>query len=190
MPFISSLLTLRPVGYLRRSNRSTEITGLPCVRWDARSEQSSLYGQSIQQLYRSQPGGVLRDHPKVRSRTSLEVLLRPTIRRPLEIARQYIANPDRCQRTTVSGPTMMRACFHSDQNLRTRTQKSLSRAASLGRACFRFSTASCWRRARFSSRSLRRVRRRRRIAPTNSRMASTILGCYRISPVDGNPVSC
>ena len=27
---------------------------------------------------------------------------------------------------------MMRACFHSDQNLRTRTQKSLSRAASLG----------------------------------------------------------
>ena len=128
MPFISSLLTLRPVGYLRRSNRSTEITGLPCVRWDARSEQSSLYGQSIQQLYRSQPGGVLRDHPKVRSRTSLEVLLRPTIRRPLEIARQYIANPDRCQRTTVSGPTMMRACFHSDQNLRTRAQKSLSRA--------------------------------------------------------------
>src|SRR5437879_9541415 len=69
---------------------------------------------------------------KIRSRTSLEVLLRPTIRRPLEIARQYIANPDRCQRTTVSGPTMMRACFHSDQNLRTRTQKSLSRAASLG----------------------------------------------------------
>ena len=31
----------------------------------------------------------------------MEVLLRPTIRRPLEIARQYIANPDRCQRTTV-----------------------------------------------------------------------------------------
>src|SRR5437660_19403 len=27
--------------------------------------------------------------------------------------------------------------IHSDQNLRTRTQKSLSRAASLGRACFR-----------------------------------------------------
>ena len=86
------------------------------------------------------PGGVLRDHPKIRSRTSWEVLLRPTIRRPLEMARQYIANPDRCQRTTVSGPTMMRACFHSDQNLRTKTQKSLSRAANLGRACFRFST--------------------------------------------------
>jgi hypothetical protein len=27
---------------------------------------------------------------------------------------------------------------------------------------------------------------RRRIAPTNSRMASTIRECYRISPVDGN----
>jgi hypothetical protein len=30
------------------------------------------------------------------------------------------------------------------------------------------------------------VRMRRRIAPTNSRMASTIRACYRISPVDGN----
>jgi len=31
---------------------------------------------------------------------------------------------------------MMRACFHSDQNFGTRTQKSLSRAASLGRHAF------------------------------------------------------
>jgi hypothetical protein len=31
------------------------------------------------------------------------------------------------------------------------------------------------------------VRRRRRIAPTNNGMASTIRVCYRISPVDGNP---
>src|SRR6202521_4221156 len=32
------------------------------VRWDARSDQSSLYRQSIQQLYRSQPGWVLNGH--------------------------------------------------------------------------------------------------------------------------------
>jgi hypothetical protein len=44
--------------------------------------------------------------------------------------------------------------------------------------------------SQFSSSSLRRVRMRRRIVPTNNRMASTIRGCYRISPVDGNPVSC
>ena len=34
------------------------------VRWDAQSDRSSLYRQSIQQLYRSQPGWVLNDHPK------------------------------------------------------------------------------------------------------------------------------
>ena len=32
------------------------------VRWDARSDQSSLYRQSIQQLYRSQPGRILGNH--------------------------------------------------------------------------------------------------------------------------------
>jgi len=32
------------------------------VRWDARSDQSSLYRQSIQQLYRSQPGWILSNH--------------------------------------------------------------------------------------------------------------------------------
>src|SRR5438105_3602057 len=33
------------------------------VRWDARSDQSSLYRQSIQQLYRSQPPGIFLRHP-------------------------------------------------------------------------------------------------------------------------------
>src|SRR5205807_8074033 len=34
------------------------------VRWDAQSDRSSLYRQSIQQLYSSQPGWVLNDHAK------------------------------------------------------------------------------------------------------------------------------
>src|SRR5437016_3114988 len=81
-------------------------------------------------------------------------------------------NPDRCQRTTVSGLTTMSACFHPDQNLRARTQKTLSNAASLGLGCLRFSAASCWRRARFSRSRLRRARKSRRIAPKRSPMAS------------------
>src|SRR5947209_5935660 len=32
------------------------------VRWDAQSDRSSLYRQSIQQLYRSQPGRILGNH--------------------------------------------------------------------------------------------------------------------------------
>ena len=44
----------------------------------------------------------------------------------------------------------MRACFHPDQNRRTKTQKSLSRRPMLGRRCQRFSTASRCRSTRFS----------------------------------------
>jgi integrase/recombinase XerD len=49
-------------------------------------------------------------------------------------------NPARCQRTTVSGVTTMRACLHSDQQRRTTTQKSLSKRPRLGRGCRRFKT--------------------------------------------------
>src|SRR6201984_1601186 len=66
----------------------------------------------------------------------------------------------------------MSACFHPDQNLRARTQKALSNAASLALGCLRFSAASCWRRARFSRSRLRRARKSRRIAPKRSPMAS------------------
>src|SRR5207253_536843 len=51
---------------------------------------------------------------------------------------------------------------------------------SLGRGCIRFNVASCWRRARFSRRSPRRVRNSRSIAPTRSPMAWIMGGCYRI----------
>src|SRR5216684_4000806 len=65
----------------------------------------------------------------------------PTGVRTPEISLQYIRKPVRCQRTTVSGVTTMRACFHPDQNRRTMTQKSLSSRLMLGRRCRRFSTA-------------------------------------------------
>jgi hypothetical protein len=81
----------------------------------------------------------------------------------------------------------MRACFHSDQNLRAKTQKSLSIAVSLGLGCFRFRVASCWRRARLSRSSCRRPRKRRRIAPARSLITVIICWCYRDSLVDGNP---
>ena len=102
---------------------------------------------------------------KIRSRTSLEIRLLPTCSLTLEISFQYRRNPARCQRTTVSGVTTMRACFHLDQNRLTATQKSLSTNASRGLGCRRFRTASCWRSARFSKTRSPRLRKRRTRAP-------------------------
>ena len=76
--------------------------------------------------------------------------------------------PFSCQRTTVSGVTTRRACFHPDQNRRTTTQKSLSNGPRPGRGRRRFSTASCWRNARFSRRRPRRARKRRASVPKQS----------------------
>ncbi len=80
---------------------------------------------------------------KINSRTSFEVGLLPKRVLALEISLQYIWNPARCQRTTVSGLTIMRECFQVDQTRRVTTQKSLSKMPRLGRGCRRFSTASC-----------------------------------------------
>src|ERR1700680_245708 len=80
---------------------------------------------------------------KINSRTSFGVGLLPTCFRTLEINRQYIRKPVRCQRTTVSGVTTRRACFHPDQARRAITQKSLSKGPKLGRGCRRFSATSC-----------------------------------------------
>src|ERR1700690_643149 len=46
--------------------------------------------------------------------------------------------------------------------------------SSLGLGCWRLKTASCWRRARFSSIRLRRVRNRRSTAPSQSRNRSNM----------------
>jgi hypothetical protein len=98
---------------------------------------------------------------KISSRTSFGVRLLPTCARTLEINLQYIRKPVRCQRTTVSGVTTMRACFHSDQKRRTTTQNSLSKRPRFGRGCRRFSTASCCRSTRFSKTRFPRLRKRR-----------------------------
>ena len=80
---------------------------------------------------------------KIDSRTSFDVGLLPTRVLALEISLQYTRNPARCQRTTVSGVTMVRECLQADQSRPATTQKSLSKRLTLGRGCRRFSTASC-----------------------------------------------
>src|SRR5882724_10218092 len=64
---------------------------------------------------------------KINSRTSFGVGLLPTCLRTLEISRQYIQKPVRCQRTTVSDVTMRRDCFQAEQTRRAITQKNLSK---------------------------------------------------------------
>src|ERR1700756_602691 len=106
---------------------------------------------------------------KISSRTSVDSFFLPTRFLAFEIQLQYSRNPARCQRTTVSGVTTRRDFFHSDQNRHASIQKSLSKGKSVGLSCLRFSTASCWRSAKFSSSSLRRERKQRANSPKHSR---------------------
>src|SRR5215469_16611173 len=62
----------------------------------------------------------------------------------LEITFQYSWNPTRCHRTTVSGVTTIKARFHPDQHRRVKTQKSLSKAPSLGLGCLQLRTCGCF----------------------------------------------
>src|SRR5258707_7272188 len=64
----------------------------------------------------------------------------------------------------------MRNCFQSEQIWRAAIQNSLSRKVSRVLGCRRLKTASCCRRARFSSRRLRRALNRRAMVPRQSRM--------------------
>jgi hypothetical protein len=80
---------------------------------------------------------------KISSRTSFRVCLLPTWLRTLEISREYMRKPLRCQRTTVSGVTMMRDSFQADHTRRVPTQKSLSKSPRRGRGCRRFIATSC-----------------------------------------------
>jgi hypothetical protein len=134
--------------------------------------------------------GFSRTIRKIRSRTSIEILLLPIIRHAPEITRQYKANPALCHRTTVSGFTTMRACSQPDQNLLTKTQRSLSNVTSRGLGCLRFETSSCCRRARFSSMRLRRVRKTRRIDAKRTRMRGSMARRYRESLVKSNGLCC
>jgi len=75
---------------------------------------------------RRSPGRILSDHSKDQIANLLGIRFRPVTRRTVEMARQYIANPARCQRTTVPGLTTTRASFHPAQNRLATTQNSLS----------------------------------------------------------------
>jgi hypothetical protein len=65
---------------------------------------------------------------EINSRTTFDVGLLPTCFRTLEICRQYIRKPDRCQRTTVSGVTRMRESFQADQTLSDYPEKLIEQA--------------------------------------------------------------
>lgn len=88
---------------------------------------------------------------KMRLRSSLLVGFLPTTECLRESHFQYTSNPARCRRTTVSGSTMISACFQPDHKQCKVTQKNQSGGVirSLGRR--RFRTCSCCRNARFSN---------------------------------------
>jgi len=117
---------------------------------------------------------------KIRSRTSLLIRFLPKAFRWREIQFQYKRNPARCQRTTVSGVTITRACFHCSHRRLTTTQNRRSRRASLGLGFRRCTAKSCWRRARFSSRRSRREWKNRLSRPNKSRNMAKLYqtACY------------
>jgi len=97
---------------------------------------------------------------KMSSRSSKLIRFLPRRTRCRESRVQYILNPRRCHRTTVSGSTRTSACFHplhSDCNI---TQNNRSETAKRGFGCFCFKTEGCCRSMRFSGRRSRRELRK------------------------------
>ena len=90
--------------------------------------------------------------------------------------------------STVSGVTTISDGFHPDQNRRKATQKTLSSRPILGFGCRRFSTASCWRNARFSRRRLRRARKRRTSVPRDRTTNRNIARIYSRTVAVGRQV--
>ena len=113
---------------------------------------------------------------KINFRNSFGVGLRPTGPRTREIILQYMRNPARCQRTTVSGATMMTACFHRNHSRLMATQKNLSNRLRAGRGRRRFSTVNCCRSTKFSKMRSRRLRKIRRSDPSASHSTLSIIG--------------
>jgi hypothetical protein len=105
---------------------------------------------------------------KISARTSLLTRFLPATVRCRESHAQYWLNPALCQRTTVSGWTMIRACFQPLQIRLSRTQKSLSRGLSFRRGCLAFRIAICCRKSKFSSNSFWRGARARTRSPKNN----------------------
>jgi len=113
----------------------------------------------------SSPGRIVGHHLEDEIPDLRDSFFLPTRSFTLEIRLQYLRKPARCQRTTVSGVTMMRELFQADQNRRAETQNSLSRGLSLGLGCLRFSTVSWWRSAKFSKSSVRCERKQPASSP-------------------------
>ena len=105
---------------------------------------------------------------KISSLTSLLTRFLPATIRRRESHAQYCLNPAWCHRTTVSGWTMISACFQLHPTRLSSTQKNLSTGRSLDRGCVAFSTAICCRKARFSSNNLRRDDPARTSSPKNN----------------------
>jgi hypothetical protein len=105
---------------------------------------------------------------KISSLTSLLTRFLPATVRRRESHDQYCLNPAWCHRTTVSGWTMISACFQLHQTWLSSTQKNLSTGPSLDRGCVAISTAICCRKARFSSNNLRRDDPARTRSPKNN----------------------
>ncbi len=85
----------------------------------------------------------------IRVRASLSSGGRPT-RFARDFQRHHKRKPCWCQRTTVSGWTRTSAECQSAYTRLRKTQKIRSRRRKGSRGRWRLSTASCWRRARFS----------------------------------------
>jgi len=113
--------------------------------------------------------GFSRARRQTSSCTSRGIRGLPGVRRCLLLQLQYCRQAVCCQRITVSGRTSARADCHPGHIRESQDQNRRSAGWSLGRRCWRERTASCWRRARFSSRrscrdrtALRRTEQRRR----------------------------
>src|SRR5215813_4125140 len=97
--------------------------------------------------------GLLRLIIRIRSRTPCGTLGRPGLPRPIFHV-QNKRKPLRCQATTVSALDIIREDFQSLHTRRNQTQKIRSAGVSVRRfGADRRKTASCCRKARFSSRS-------------------------------------
>ncbi len=94
---------------------------------------------------------------RMSSRISLEVRGRPGF--PCQDFHFHNRlNPWRCQPMTVSGLTMTRASFQRGHRRERKSQNTRSSGRSHGRGLSRFRTATCWRRAMFSSCNVARLR--------------------------------
>ena len=93
--------------------------------------------------------------------------------RRLDRQRQYSRKPARCQVITVAGFTIAKAPDHRGYTFRSMIQNSRSSRFNTGRRCFRFSTATCWRRASTSNEMSRRLRKKTAKAARIARIVSS-----------------